>query len=131
VGYALSDSPVGLAAWIAEKFREWADPRRPIPLEVILTNVTIYWATNTIASSMRVYLESAQTPLVFEADHRVPVPCGIARFPFEAPFPPRSWIERAYDVVRWTDMPEGGHFAAIEQPERLAADIVTFVHNVE
>jgi pimeloyl-ACP methyl ester carboxylesterase len=131
VGYALSDSPAGLAAWIVEKFREWADPRSPIPLDVILTNITIYWATNTIASSMRLYLESARTPLRFERDERVRVPCGIARFPYEAPFPPRAWIERAYDVVHWTDMPQGGHFAALEAPERLASDVIEFVHGVE
>jgi pimeloyl-ACP methyl ester carboxylesterase len=131
VGYALSDSPAGLAAWIVEKFREWADPRSAIPLDVILTNVTIYWATNTIASSMRLYLESARTPLRFGRGERVRVPCGIARFPYEAPFPPRTWIERAYDVAHWTDMPRGGHFAALEAPERLASDVIEFVHSVK
>jgi len=131
LAYALSDSPIGLAAWIAEKFHEWADPRSAIPLDVILTNITIYWATNTIASSMRLYLESARIPLRFERGERVRVPCGIARFPYEAPFPPRSWIERGYDVVHWTDMPQGGHFAALEAPERLAADVIGFVRGVE
>ncbi len=131
LGYALGDSPAGLAAWIVEKFHEWADPRSAIPLDAILTNVTIYWATNTIASSMRLYLESARTPLRFERGERVRAPCGIARFPYEAPFPPRTWIERAYDVVHWTDMPQGGHFAALEAPERLAADVTEFVLGVE
>jgi pimeloyl-ACP methyl ester carboxylesterase len=126
LGYGLGDSPAGLAAWIVEKLREWADPRRPIPLDAILTNVTVYWVTNTIASSMRLYLESAQTPLRFARGERIPVPCGIARFPYEAPFPPRSWIERAYDVVHWTEMPRGGHFAALEEPELFAADVKTF-----
>ena len=127
LAYGLSDSPVGLAAWMLEKFREWADPRSPIPLDIILTNITLYWATNTIASSMRVYLESAKTPLRFGRDEHVRVPCGIARFPYEAPFPPRSWVERAYNVVRWSDMPRGGHFAALEAPEDLATDIIAFV----
>ena len=131
LAYALSDSPAGLAAWILEKFREWADPRSPIPLDAILTNITIYWATNTIASSMRLYLESARTPLRFERGERVRVPCGIARFPYEAPFPPRSWAERAYEVVSWTDMPHGGHFAALEAPDDLAADVIQFVGEVE
>lgn len=130
LGYALSDSPAGLAAWIVEKFREWVDPRSAISLDVILTNVMIYWATNTIASSMRLYLESARTPLRFERGERVRVPCGIARFPYEAPFPPRTWIERAYDVAHWTDMPQGGHFPALEAPERLAGDVIEFVHSV-
>jgi pimeloyl-ACP methyl ester carboxylesterase len=131
LGYALSDSPAGLAAWIVEKFREWADPRSVVPLDVLLTNVTIYWATNSIASSMRLYLESARTPLRFERGERVRVPCGIARFPYEAPFPPRTWIARAYDVVHWTNMPQGGHFAALEAPERLAADVIEFVRGLE
>jgi pimeloyl-ACP methyl ester carboxylesterase len=131
LGYALSDSPAGLAAWIVEKFREWAGPRSAIPLDRILTNVTIYWATNTIASSMRLYLESSRTPLRFGPGERVPVPCGIARFPHEAPFPPRSWIERAYDVVHWTDMPQGGHFAALEEPEALAGDVARFLGGLD
>jgi pimeloyl-ACP methyl ester carboxylesterase len=92
--------------------------------------VTIYWATNTIASSMRLYLESLRTPVRFDRGERVRVPCGIARFPREAPFPPRSWIERAYDVVHWTDMPWGGHFAALEAPEALADDVAKFLHGL-
>ena len=67
----------------------------------------------------------------FKRGERVLVPCGIARFPYEAPFPPRTWIERAYDVVHWTDMPQGGHFAALEAPERLALDVTEFVRGVE
>jgi len=126
LAYALSDSPAGLAAWIAEKFREWADPSSAIAIDDLLTNITIYWATNTIASSMRLYLESARTPLTFRRGERLNVPCAIARFPLEEPFPPRSWIERVYDVRRWTNMPRGGHFAALEAPDLLAADILGF-----
>ena len=127
LAYGLSDSPAGLAAWIVEKFREWADPKSAIPLDAILTNVTIYWATNTIASSMRLYLESARTPLRFGSGERVIVPCGVARFPLEAPFPPRAWVERVYNVVQWTHMPRGGHFAALEAPDLLAQDLKSFV----
>lgn len=126
LGYGLSDSPAGLAAWIVEKFREWADPGSTLVLSDVLTNVTLYWVTNTIASSMRLYLESSRTPLALQAGQQVPVPCGIARFPHEMPFPPRSWIERGYDVVRWTSMPAGGHFAALEQPDLLARDVAEF-----
>jgi pimeloyl-ACP methyl ester carboxylesterase len=131
LAYGLSDSPAGLAAWIVEKFREWEDPSSAIPLDAILTNVTLYWATNTIASSVRLYLESARTPLRFDAGERVRVPCGIARFPKEAPFPPRSWVERVYDVTRWTDMPHGGHFAALEAPDLLVADIAAFLATID
>ena len=126
MGYALSDSPAGVAAWIAEKFRDWADPRSRIELDVILANVMIYWATNSIATSMRLYLESARTPLRFGRGERIRVPCGIAKFPYEAPFPPRAWIERVYDVRHWTDMRRGGHFAALEAPADLAADVIAF-----
>lgn len=126
LGYALSDSPAGLAAWIWEKFREWADPAGLIDRDAILSNITVYWATNTIASSMRLYLEAARTPLRFERGERLAAPCAIFRCPHEAPFPPRSWIERVYDVRRWTDLPRGGHFAAMEVPGMLAADLTAF-----
>ena len=75
---------------------------------------------------MRLYLESSQTPLHFEAGEKIDVPCAIARFPFELPMPPRSWSERVYNVRRWTEMPRGGHFAALEVPELLAKDIIQF-----
>jgi pimeloyl-ACP methyl ester carboxylesterase len=127
LGYALSDSPAGMGIWIWEKFREWADPASNVSLDHILTNITIYWVSNTITSSMRLYLESAKTPLRFAAGERLATPCAVARFPLEAPFPPRSWIERVYDVRRWTEMPAGGHFAALEQPALLAADVKAFL----
>jgi pimeloyl-ACP methyl ester carboxylesterase len=126
LAYALSDSPLGLLAWIAEKFREWRDPASDISSDEVLTNVTIYWITNSIGSSVRLYLESSLTPLRFERGERVDVPCAIAHFPFEMPFPPRSWVERGYDVVRWTEMSRGGHFAALEAPDLLAEDLATF-----
>jgi len=124
LAYALADSPAGLGIWIWEKFREWADPRSNVALDDILANITIYWATNTIASSMRLYLESSKTPLRFAKGERLTTPCAIAHFPMEAPFPPRSWIERVYNVKRWSELPVGGHFAALEQPELMAEDIL-------
>jgi pimeloyl-ACP methyl ester carboxylesterase len=123
LAYGLSDSPVGLGLWIWEMFREWADPRSNLPLDDILANITLYWSTNTIASSMRLYLESTQTPLRFAEGERLSTPCAVAHFPLEAPFPPRSWIERVYNVQRWSEFPAGGHFAALEQPETFAADL--------
>ena len=126
LGYGLSDSPAGLGLWIWEKFREWSDPKSNVSLDDVLTNITLYWVTNTIASSMRLYLESAKTPLRFAAGERLSTPCAIARFPLEAPFPPRSWIERVYDVQRWSEFPVGGHFAALEQPKLLAEDVKSF-----
>ena len=127
LGYGLSDSPAGLAAWIYEKFVEWSDRETLPDVEDILTNISVYWFTNTIAPSMRLYLESAQTPLRIPAGQRVAVPTAIFRCRHEAPFPPRSWIERGYEIARWTDVPRGGHFAALEAPELLAADIGSFL----
>jgi pimeloyl-ACP methyl ester carboxylesterase len=127
---ALSDSPAGLAAWIVEKFREWSDcggdVERRFSKDSLLANVTLYWLTETVSSSIRLYAEGRADPLRFAPGERVRVPTAIARFPKEAPFPPREWVERGYDVVRWTEMPRGGHFAAMEEPELLAGDLRDF-----
>ena len=124
LGYGLNDSPVGLLAWLAEKFDEWSDPAALVDDETILLNATIYWTTATIYSSMRLYLESVATPLALQQP--VPVPAGFARFALEEPFPPRSWVERGYEVRHWSEFPTGGHFAALEQPELLANDAAAF-----
>lgn len=128
--YALNDSPAGLAAWIVEKFREWSDcggdVYRCFTRDELLANITLYWMTRTISSSFRMYYEGRKAPLRFAADDFVHVPCGMAQFPKEILFPPREWVERGYNVQRWTEMPKGGHFAAAEQPELLAADIRAF-----
>jgi pimeloyl-ACP methyl ester carboxylesterase len=130
LGIALNDSPAGLMAWIVEKFREWGDCdgvlERRFTRDELLANVTLYWVTQTAHSSFRFYYESMRTPLRFEAGERLTPPCGVAVFPLEAPSPPREWVERVYDVRRWTVMPSGGHFAAMEEPERLAEDIRAF-----
>jgi pimeloyl-ACP methyl ester carboxylesterase len=128
--YALNDSPAGLAAWIVEKFREWSDCEgdvyRSFTRDELLGNVTLYWMTQTIASSFRMYYEGRKAPLCLAADDFVHVPCGIACLPKEISFPPKEWVERGYNIQRWTDMPKGGHFAAAEQPDLLAADIRAF-----
>ncbi|MFY9549826.1 MAG: epoxide hydrolase family protein [Thermoanaerobaculia bacterium] len=128
--YALTDSPVGLLAWIVEKFRSWSDCGGDLESrfskDALLANVTLYWLTQTIGSSMRLYRGARAVPLALGPGERVSVPCGVARFPKEAPMPPREWVERGYDVVRWTEMPRGGHFAAMEEPELLAADVREF-----
>lgn len=132
--YALNDSPAGLAAWILEKFREWSDCDgdlyRRFTRDELLTNVTLYWMTETIFSSFLMYYEGRRAPLHFAADDFVHPPCGIACFPKEAPFPGREWVERGYNVQRWTNMPQGGHFAAAEEPELLAADVRTFFRSL-
>jgi pimeloyl-ACP methyl ester carboxylesterase len=128
--YALNDSPAGLAAWTLEKFREWSDCGGDVyqvfSRDELLANVTLYWLTETIGSSFRMYFENRRAPLQFERDDFVQPPCAIAHFPKEILFPPREWVERGYNVQRWTKMPRGGHFAAMEQPELLAEDIRIF-----
>jgi pimeloyl-ACP methyl ester carboxylesterase len=130
VAYGLNDSPAALAAWIVEKFRDWADcggeVERRFTKDELLSNVTLYWMTETIHSSCRLYFEAKRAPLHFQKADFVRVPCGIARFLREEPFPPRPWVERGYNVQRWTELPRGGHFAAAEEPELLAEDIRAF-----
>lgn len=130
LAFGLNDSPAGLAAWIIEKFRDWGDCNGDVESrftkDELLTNVMIYWATQTIHSSMRLYYEARQQPLHFKEGERVEPPCAIAKFLKEAPFPPREWVERGYNVQRWTEFPSGGHFAAMEEPELLVEDIRAF-----
>lgn len=130
VAYGLNDSPAALAAWILEKFRDWSDCSGDLETrftrDELLANVTLYWMSETIHSSCRLYFEQANAPLHLADGERIQVPCGVARFPKESPFPPRSWIERGYNVQRWTAMASGGHFAAWEEPDALAADVRAF-----
>ncbi|UCF92141.1 MAG: epoxide hydrolase [Desulfobacterales bacterium] len=128
LGYGLNDSPVGLAGWIVEKFYTWTDcqgdlERRLTPDE-LLTNLTIYWATQTITSSMRLYYETRKTKNLIP--ERVEVPVGCAIFPREIYNSPRPWAENVYNIQRWTEMPAGGHFAALEEPELLVEDLRAF-----
>jgi pimeloyl-ACP methyl ester carboxylesterase len=130
LAHALNDSPVGLAAWIVEKFRSWSDCHGDVTsrftLDELLTTVSLYWFTQSMPAAIRLYWEGRRTPLQFGPRERVSVPVAVARFPRELPLPPRSYVERGYNVVRWTEMPRGGHFAAMEEPEALADDIRVF-----
>jgi pimeloyl-ACP methyl ester carboxylesterase len=130
LAYGLNDSAIGLCSWIVEKFYGWADCKGNIESvftkDELLANVTLYWMTETVHSSIRLYNESSNARFRFSKDDFVKVPVGIARFPLEEPFPPRRYIERGYNIQHWTDMPTGGHFAAMEQPELLAEDISAF-----
>ena len=129
LGYGLNDSPAGQAAWIVEKFRSWCDckgnPETILTKDELLTNITLYWVTQTATSSARMYYENRHAP-PSQPMGRVEVPTGAAIFPSEIVIPPRRWAEAAYNLVHWTEMPRGGHFAAMEQPELLVADIRKF-----
>ncbi|QQC65741.1 epoxide hydrolase family protein [Paraburkholderia ginsengisoli] len=127
---SLNDSPVGLAAWIGEKFRAWSDcdgeVERVFSKDELLTNISLYWHTQSIGSSMQMYWENRLQPMRFADGQRVSPPVGYAHFPKELSHPPRSWLERTFDVTQWTDMPSGGHFAAMEKPGLLATEIRRF-----
>lgn len=130
LSYGLNDSPTGLAGWIVEKYRTWSDCQgdveRRFTKDELLTTVSIYWVTQTINSSTRLYYETLRHPWNMQQGERVTVPTGVAVFPGEISRPPREWGERSFNIQRWTEMPSGGHFAALEEPERLAEEIRAF-----
>ena len=126
-----NDSPAGLLAWIVEKFHGWSDcaghPENAFARDLLITNAMLYWVTQTIASSMRLYWESRKSGLWSAPAPYVGVPTGVARYPKEEIIrPPRAWVERQYNLTRWEVMPRGGHFAAMEQPELFARDLQRF-----
>lgn len=130
LGYGLNDSPMGLAAWILEKFHGWSDCHGDVESrfskDELLTNIMIYWVTQTITSSMRLYCENMRSGLFSPVHSYVKIPCGFAVFPVEIASLPRRWIEDYYNVTHWTEMPSGGHFAALEEPVTLVNDIRAF-----
>lgn len=131
LAYGLTDSPVGLAGWIAEKFHTWGDGDDPdawFGRDRLLDNVSIYWLTGTINASMRVYYE---TDLEAAIPSSVDVPTGHARYPGEIYKVPRVWAEDVYDIVHWAEQLEGGHFAAMEVPELFVEDVRAFARKLE
>ncbi|MEX2147326.1 MAG: epoxide hydrolase [Candidatus Rokuibacteriota bacterium] len=130
LAFGLTDSPAGLAAWIVEKFRAWSDcdgdVERCFSKDVLLTNVMLYWVTGAINSSFWPYYARMHAPWPLPEGRRIEVPTGYAAFPREILTPPRAWAERVYNIQRWTPMARGGHFAALEQPDALAADVRDF-----
>ncbi|ROV59718.1 epoxide hydrolase [Vibrio ponticus] len=132
VNYALNDSPAGLAAWMIEKFHSWSDCENNIESrfskDELLTNISIYWFTQTASSASRIYYEQRHA----ESKPRlnVSVPTARALFPAEIKTPQRDWVEASYNLVRWTEMPSGGHFAALEEPELLIDDIRAFFRDL-
>ena len=125
----LTDSPAGLAAWIVEKLRAWSDCggdiSRSFTMDEVLTNVTIYWLTETIGSSMRMYRANSEIPAAQQA-RRVEVPTGFTLFPANISQAPRAWLERTTNLVRFTQAPRGGHFAPFEEPEFYAEELRAF-----
>ena len=133
LGYGLNDSPTGLAAWIIEKFHGWSDlPQGAdgylddyFTKDELLTNISIYWFTETITSSTRIYYENSKTPVAKPIEY-IDVPTGVAVYPAEIFITPRSWVAAAYDLRHYSLMEEGGHFAALEQPESYINELNIF-----
>ena len=133
LGYGLNDSPAGLAAWIVEKFHGWSDLPQDADGDLdnyfskdeLLTNIAIYWFTETITSSARIYYENSKTPVVKPIEY-IDVPTGVALYPAEIFITPRSWVAAAYDLRHYSLMEQGGHFAALEQPASYLNELNTF-----
>jgi pimeloyl-ACP methyl ester carboxylesterase len=132
IAFAMNDSPAGLCAWILEKRRTWSDcggdVERRFSKDDLLTTMSIYWFTQTYGTSARYYYECVHNP--WQPSHqRTPVveaPTGIGVFLEEVILLPRQWAERYYNLQHWTVMPSGGHFAPMEEPQALSADITKF-----
>ncbi|RFM27380.1 epoxide hydrolase family protein [Deminuibacter soli] len=134
LAYGLNDSPMGLCAWIVEKYNSWSDNGGSIEncfsKEQLLATVTLYWVTQTIHSSTRLYYENSKSPFQLNPGEKIKTPTGIAQFPQELNFPPRSLAQRVFNIQHWSTFNKGGHFAAMEQPRLLADDITRFFTNL-
>lgn len=127
LAYGLTDSPAGLAGWLLEKFHSWSDCKGDLfqkySKDELVTAIMLYWVTNTIGSANQIYYENTHT---LPPIGRIDVPTGIAIFPADVALPPKSWVLRNLNVVRWREMSAGGHFTAMEEPEQMADDIREF-----
>ncbi|HMK78391.1 MAG TPA: epoxide hydrolase [Xanthobacteraceae bacterium] len=135
LAFALTDSPAGLAAWIVEKFFAWTDhrgsPEDAVSRDEMLANISLYWFTGAIGSSFWPYYARMHGPWPIPAGETVTAPTGYAAFPKEILSPPRALAAKTYtDIRRWTRMAHGGHFAALEQPEALAREVIAFFEEV-
>ena len=135
LAFGLTDSPAGLAAWIVEKFFAWTDnrgsPEDAVSRDEMLANISLYWFTGAIGSSFWPYYARMHGPWPIPEGETVTAPTGYAEFPKEVLSPPRSLAEKTYsNIRRWTRMPKGGHFAALEQPEALAREVIAFFDNL-
>lgn len=130
LSYGLSDSPVGLASWILEKFYSWSDCRGSLEnsftKDELLNNIMIYWLNNSIGTSNHIYFENMHTLPKIE---KIKVPTGIAQFEGDVLPPPRKWVKNNLNIVHWTNISAGGHFTAMESPKLFADDVINFYNN--
>jgi epoxide hydrolase len=135
LAYALTDSPVGWLSWMISKFQLLTDNNgdflTAVDRDTFLTDVTLYWATGTVGSAMRIYREHRLTGEEMVPTPHLETPVAYADFPREVAVPPFSWITQTYNVVQKTEMPRGGHFAALEQPDLLLDDMRKFFAKVD
>ncbi len=138
LSFGLADSPTGLAAWILEKWRSWTDSGGLVEErfggEFLLTLLTLYWVTGSMTTAVRDYYDNTWFPSLPDPTHRIETPTAFAVFSHYfagEPDPPRSLVERLYNVTRWTEMPRGGHFAAKEESELVADDVAAFFGELE
>lgn len=131
LAYALNDSPVGLASWIMEKFRNWSDCNGNLlsrfNYDQVLTNIMLYWLTGTAGSAANMYYDNAHSLPPIGQIH---VPVGVACFPADILLPPRSWVSKKLNITRWSKLPRGGHFTAMEEPELYAEDVRAFFRSL-
>ena len=130
LAYSFADSPVGQLAWVVEKFKEWADPAVELDRDSVLTDVTLYWLTNTGGSSAQLYYEAANDPSMWGPKERGTVPTGVAVFT-QHDIAIRPLAERDHNVVHWSEFDRGGHFAALEAPDLLVDDVRDFFRAIE
>ncbi len=139
LSYAMMDSPVGVAAWMVEKFHDWTDIQgdnieAAYSKDEMLTNIMIYLVTKTFNTASWIYYgrrEEGGRILGNKARSRVAVPTAAALFPAESfPWPPKSYANRLYNITQWTEMPRGGHFSSVEEPDLLIADLVKFARSL-
>lgn len=133
ISWAMHDSPVGMAAWLLHRRRAWSDcagdPLKSYSRDFLLTNISLFWLTECFATSVRFYVASRfqeAAAMLHDRSPALPVPCGYAIFPRDIASTPRAWVERHANVVRWTMMERGGHFAAAEEPVALTAELRAF-----
>ena len=136
LAYGLTDSPSGLAAWICEKFYEWTDcngaPENSISFDKMLANISLYWFTGAIGSSFWPYYARNRRPWFVPSGEKVIVPTGYCEFPKEMLRPQRQLAEKTYvEIKRWSKMKQGGHFAALENPEKLAKEMFIFFNSLK
>ena len=138
LSYGMMDSPVGIAAWIIEKFYFWSDIKNNniesvYSKDILLANIMVYIVTKTFNTASWIYWgrkEEGGRNFTYDC-HRIEVPTAVAVFPREmSEWPPRSYVDRLFNVKRWTEMPKGGHFAALEQPDLLVDDIRAFARTL-